>query len=184
MKALLALLMLAVCLVLSACQSPSLDQQMEEDLSVLWEPEVIRVSGYSALSSSDSDFQSRLLAMRASRLDAYRTLAEQVYGTLIYSESAVSELGIASDQLRTVVDTAVRGAKVVEVRELQEGGYETVVELVMDARFHHCLTRINTFQSIEECRPPGPTGLDIEQQSLQQPSTGWHIATDKPRGDS
>lgn len=185
-RSLLALL--GVWLLLSCAGMNNEDKRLEEVMTALPEPQTIRVSGFAALENPDkADFQARLLAMRASRLDAFRNLAEQVYGTVVYGESEVDEMTLSSDRFRTLVDAAVRGATVVDVKELSQGGYETVVELVLDGRFHQCLSLVNHFRYEEECRLAGPSGLGLSAQSQSSSPSGatdsWHVAKDSPRGE-
>src|SRR5690606_40554972 len=97
---------------------------------------VIRVSGYGAYEDLRDRLlqRHRLMAMRASKLDAYRALAERVYGTSLTGSSTVRDMVLQDDGYRAVVDSVVRGAKVISVTELPGGGFETVLELVLDGR--------------------------------------------------
>lgn len=80
--------------------------------------------------------QKRLMAMRASKLDAYRALVEQVYGVRITSNSTVAGLAAQHDSFRAYVDAYVRGAKVLTVTPMSEGNYETVLELELNEQFY------------------------------------------------
>jgi len=127
-----------------------------------WEPIVIRVTGYGAFSPtkgriSDVD---RLKAIRASKLDAYRALAERVYGTSIMGSSTVRDFVLKNDNFRTIVDSEIRGAKVVSVLDNKRGAIETVMELKLNPRFRECLTQVNRFRYSSECRLPLPHGND------------------------
>lgn len=84
--------------------------------------------------------QRRLMAIRASKLDAYRSLAEQLYGIKIDSNTSVSALTAKSDSFRARVNAIVRGARVVSVTPLADRNYETVLEVFVDKDFFN-----NTF---------------------------------------
>lgn len=92
--------------------------------------------GYGAASSVDghTQGQKRLLAMRASRLDAYRALAEQVYGLRLTGNTTVSSLMSQNDSFRAYIDAYLRGARVVSVTPMAEGNYETTIEIDFDER--------------------------------------------------
>ena len=143
---------IAVCfMMMSACAplTPDVDPAKTYPESI-----VIRVSGYGAYEDPRDRLlqRHRLMAMRASKLDAYRALAERVYGTSLTGSSTVRDMVLQDDGYRAVVDSVVRGAKVISVTELPGGGFETVLELVLDGRFQECLTSVNYFKYSEDCR--------------------------------
>jgi len=53
------------------------------------------------------------LAGRAAQVDAYRNLAEQVYGFRVWGNTTVSAFVTQNDAVRTYVDAFIRGARVV-----------------------------------------------------------------------
>lgn len=109
-----------------------------------FDPVVLRVQGQGTYGKTDvttNTSQRKLLAMRASKMDAYRNLAERVNGTRIQGNTTVQNLAIRDDNIRTYVDSLIRGAKVISTRELGDGAYETTVELVLEPRLQHCLVR-------------------------------------------
>ena len=67
-------------------------QPVEQEIDPV-APMVLRVVGYGATneSSEQSATQKRLMAIRASKLDAYRAMAERVYGTSIQGSTSVSK---------------------------------------------------------------------------------------------
>lgn len=101
-------------------------------------PARVSAVGYGALPSIDglTNTQRRLLAMRASKLDAYRSLAETVQGIKLTGQSSISALSITNDSFRAYVEAWLRGARVVSVTPLPEGGYETVLELQLGGDFY------------------------------------------------
>jgi len=79
--------------------------------------------------------QRRLMTMRASKVDAYRALAEVVGGLHIWGGSAIGDMVLERDRYRSFVDTYVRGARVVSVNPMADGTYSTVVEMEVNQHF-------------------------------------------------
>ncbi len=128
------------------------------------DPIIVRVTGYGAY-ASDKDRLSetkRLLAMRSSKLDAYRSLAERVYGTVIVGNSTVRDFVLKDDSFHTAVDAVIRGAKVVSILDNKKGSFETVVELQLDAKFRDCLTQVNQFKYNSNCLIPLANSNDLD----------------------
>ncbi|WP_157954405.1 LPP20 family lipoprotein [Saccharospirillum mangrovi] len=125
-------------------------RQINEKLPPM-EPMVLRASGYGAINPNSAgltEVQQRLIARRASKLDAYRTMAERVYGTQIIGTSTVEDMVVQSDRYRAFVDTQIMGARVIYQEMLSDGSYETMVEMVIDEGFRNCLaTRANGRQN-------------------------------------
>lgn len=146
---------------LAGCASQS-GQQSQIDPERL-EPIIVRVSGfgtYENVSSDRLDTRKRLLARRASTLDAYRALAERVYGTVVYGSSTVNDFVLQSDNFRAYVDSYIRGAKVVAVNEHSDGVVESVVELKLEPRFRACVSMSDDREVRERCPIPMPMGND------------------------
>ncbi|WP_296833739.1 LPP20 family lipoprotein [Thiomicrospira sp.] len=93
--------------------------------------------GYGAQSTYDgfTDGQKRLMAIRASKLDAYRSLAEQLYGIKIDSNTSVATMTAQSDSFRARVNAVVKGARIVSITPMSDNNYETVLEVFVDRRF-------------------------------------------------
>ncbi len=122
-------------------------------------PLILRVVGYGAInpqakSKGQSKVQQRLMAIRASRLDAYRSMAERVYGAKISGSSTVRDLVVQNDSFRSYVDTFIHGARVVSADVLEDGSVETVLEMVIDAGFRNCLTTENSMRFNSDCQRP------------------------------
>ena len=81
--------------------------------------------------------QDKLLAKRAAQADAYRNLAERVYGLQIDSQTYVRDFVAVSDQVRTDVDTFLQGARVVSTRYLPDGICEVEVEITIQGIVAH-----------------------------------------------
>ena len=82
-----------------------------------------------------TDGQRRLMAIRASKLDAYRALAEQIYGIKIDSNTSVATLTAQNDSFRARVNAVVRGARIVSITPMADNNYETVLEVFVDRAF-------------------------------------------------
>lgn len=102
-------------------------------------PDLIKITGigYGAESTfaAYTPGQRRLMAIRSSKLDAYRALAEQLSGIKIDSNTAVSTLTAKNDSFRARVNAVVRGARVVSVTPMADDNYETVLEVYVDKAF-------------------------------------------------
>ncbi len=102
-------------------------------------PELLKITGigYGAESTyaAYTPGQRRLMAIRSSKLDAYRALAEQLYGIKIDSNTSVATLTAKNDSFRARVNAVVRGARVVSVTPMADNNYETVLEVYVDKSF-------------------------------------------------
>jgi len=107
----------------------------------------IMAVGYGALGGANSQYthgQQKLMAMRAAKLDAYRSLAEQVYGFRLWGGTAVSAFSTQNDTVRTYVDSYIRGARLVNMTPIADGNYEATVELDLTPAFFSCVTASST----------------------------------------
>ena len=73
--------------------------------------------------------QQRLLAIRASKLDAYRSLAEQVYGQYLDASTTVADMTVLSDNFRAKVEGVIYGAVLVSITPVGDDTYETTLSL-------------------------------------------------------
>lgn len=101
-------------------------------------PAKVTAIGYGALPTQEglSLEQRRLLSMRASKLDAYRSLAETVAGLKLTGNSTVSAVTMNNDSFRVYVEAYLRGARVLTVTPMPGGSYETVLELQLGGEFY------------------------------------------------
>ena len=115
--------------------------------------------GYGASSSYEGYTvgQKRLMAMRASKLDAYRSLAEQIHGVRVNGNSTVSAMMAQVDSFRVFVDAYLRGAQVVTVTPMNDGNYETTMEIILDSRFFNSIP-----QQTRSTHPPAVVGSNIK----------------------
>lgn len=100
----------------------------------VYKKQVIISTGYANISAqkSKNQAQRRLMAIRASKLDAYRNLTEQVYGQSLNSSTTVEDMVVLSDTMRAHVEGVVYGAKVVSISPIGDDSYETKLELEKD----------------------------------------------------
>ncbi len=91
----------------------------------------ITSTGYAVISIQHHSVQAqqRLLAIRASKLDAYRGLSEQVFGQYLDATTTVADMVIKSDVFRTKVEGIIYGAKVVSINPVGDDTYETTLSL-------------------------------------------------------
>jgi len=96
--------------------------------------EAFTATGYAVVSVQPHKVQTqqRLMAIRASKLDAYRSLTEQVYGQQLDATTTVADMVIRSDSFRTRVEGIIYGARLESINPVGEDTYETTLSL--DAR--------------------------------------------------
>lgn len=95
--------------------------------------EELEFTGYAAIESqSGNAAQKRLMAVRASKLDAYRLAAEYVYGIYLDSDTTIGSLAIVEDQFRSRVEGVIFGAELVSVEPVSEDTYATTVALTKE----------------------------------------------------
>ncbi|MFU8788294.1 MAG: LPP20 family lipoprotein [Methylobacter sp.] len=109
--------------------------------------QTITATGYGTVEKTDrySRSQIRLMAMRASKMDAYRSLAEQLNGMQLRGHTGVEDMQVTHDTYSAYLNTYLRGARVKRTlaigTDLYAGDdtFETVVELDLTPRFYECV---------------------------------------------
>jgi len=88
-------------------------------------------TGYAVISIQNhrNASQQRLLAIRASKLDAYRALTEQVYGQQLDANTTIADMTVMSDTFRARVEGVIYGAVLVSITPVGEDTYETSLSL-------------------------------------------------------
>jgi hypothetical protein len=131
---------LSLCiLVLSGCQTSGLlrpvaepaPQTIQLPSPLVEKRETLTATGYAVISiqGSKNQPQQRLLAIRASKLDAYRSLTEQVYGLNLDANTTVADMTVQNDTFRTRVEGVIYGATLVSITPAGDDTYETTLSL-------------------------------------------------------
>jgi hypothetical protein len=93
--------------------------------------QTLMATGYAVISIQNhrNPAQQRLLAIRASKLDAYRALTEQVYGQQLDANTTVADMTVMSDTFRARVEGVIYGAVLVSITPVGDDTYETTMSL-------------------------------------------------------
>ncbi|AIY66315.1 flagellar protein FlgP [Pseudoalteromonas piratica] len=122
---------MAGCILLGGC-SQMFDKHVEYEYQTPENFPVLYAVGYAPISlqPGSTEQQKAIMAMKASKLEAYRELAEQVYGQKVDAQTSVQGMVANNDSLKVRVQGVVRGAKVVKSYAVGDT-YATEVELDM-----------------------------------------------------
>ncbi len=141
MKRLATTLVLTGLTVLTGCQSLVAEAPKVVEAPLVAAPtmiapmvekrETFMATGYAVISVQNhkNPAQQRLLAIRASKLDAYRSLTEQVYGQQLDANTTVADMTVLNDTFRTRVEGVIYGANLVSITPVGEDTYETTLSL-------------------------------------------------------
>ena len=142
MKRLATTLMLTGLTVLTGCQTLGADAPKVVEAAppalaptmiapMVEKRETFMATGYAVISVQNhkNPAQQRLLAIRASKLDAYRSLTEQVYGQQLDANTTVADMTVLNDTFRTRVEGVIYGANLVSITPVGEDTYETTLSL-------------------------------------------------------
>jgi hypothetical protein len=139
MKRITSVCLMIGLLALSGCKSINVALTPEAETKSLMTPlvekrETITATGYAvvAVQNHKNSAQQRLMAIRASKLDAYRNLTEQVYGQQLDASSTVADMVVTNDTFRTKVEGVIYGARLVSITPVGEDTYETTLSLDKD----------------------------------------------------
>ena len=132
------LLILTVCL--GACAAPATIDRVEADTRkvmagepplMLGQVDGITATGYAVIDvqKGQTHAQRRLMAIRASKLDAYRNLTEQVYGLYVESATQMGDLSLVNENVRARVQGLVYGSQLVSITPVGGETYETKLAL-------------------------------------------------------
>lgn len=167
----------------AGCASQAEQSEVEQEAVTYqnFDPVVLRVTGHGTYGNTDAKInanQRHLMALRASKMDAYRNMAERVYGTRIQGNTTVQNLATRDDNIRGYVDNLVRGAKVISSRDVGKGTYETQMELVLEPRFKHCMLRSEAMAADPICAQYTVHGEHPSQRirvTQSQPKARYHL---------
>lgn len=140
MKSTAASILVLSMVALTGCKSISLTvPTSSRDATSMVPPvvekrETITATGYAVVTVQNhkNPAQQRLMAIRASKLDAYRNLTEQVYGQQLDASSTVADMVVTNDTFRTKVEGVIYGARLVSITPVGEDTYETTLSLDRD----------------------------------------------------
>ena len=131
--------LVATALLTTACALPPAktpEQMKAEESANMITPmtekrETLVATGYAVISIQNhrNASQQRLLAIRASKLDAYRALTEQVYGQQLDANTTIADMTVMSDTFRARVEGVVYGAVLVSITPVGDDTYETTLSL-------------------------------------------------------
>ena len=71
----------------------------------------------------------QLMAIRAAKLEALRSLAEQTKGVKLSSKSEMAGSNLISDRLAIETETVLQGVRFIKVEPLQNGVYQAIAEI-------------------------------------------------------
>tara|TARA_S200000501_G_scaffold229717_1_gene215449 strand:+ start:71 stop:598 length:528 start_codon:yes stop_codon:yes gene_type:complete len=122
---------------MGACASQSVEQRLVAKPNpavpplMLEQVDGITATGYAVIDvqKGQTHAQRRLMAIRASKLDAYRNLTEQVYGLYVESASQMGDLALKNESVRARVQGLVYGSRLVSITPLGGETYETKLAL-------------------------------------------------------
>lgn len=101
------------------------------NLPLVEKRESLTATGYAVISVQNhkAPAQQRLMAIRAAKLDAYRSLAEQVYGLRLDATATVADMVVQNDTFRSKVEGVIYGATLVSITPSGDDTYETTLTL-------------------------------------------------------
>ena len=88
-------------------------------------------TGYAviAVQRHSNPAQQRLMAIRAGKMDAYRSLAAQVYGQHVNSTTTLGDLIVGSDVFRARIEGVIYGAELVSIETVGDDTYAVTLSL-------------------------------------------------------
>jgi len=118
-------------MLLASCSMTVDDYNAAVVQTMVGEKGNIVATGYAVISVQphDNPAQQRLLSIRASKLDAYRSLMEQVYGQYLDANTTVGQMMVESDTFRARVQGVIYGAYLVSITPVGEDTYEVTMSL-------------------------------------------------------
>ncbi|MCW8334907.1 flagellar assembly lipoprotein FlgP [Vibrio sp. SCSIO 43135] len=107
--------------------------------------------GYASISEQvgKNEEEQQVRAMRASKIDAYRELAEQVYGMRVSGRADLKNQRLGTERTSGAVDGVIRGAEVVRSYKV---GDSYVTELRLDIQKMEKLREYGEVQQVPDKR--------------------------------
>lgn len=104
--------------------------------------------------------QSPNVLRRIAIMDAYRTLAEQIDTIYVTTNSTVRNMRDLDEEINTKVETALRGAKVIDVRREADGSCHAIVRLYLNGKPSSLASAVlGASVEIEDFPPPRFTNI-------------------------
>ena len=115
----------------SASESTKYKRELDRTTSDFAEDQTLIATGYAVIDTQNGQThpQRRLMAIRASKLDAYRNMAEQVYGLFLESTTQATDMAISGENVRGRVQGLIYGSKLVSIKPIGRDSYETTLSL-------------------------------------------------------
>lgn len=112
--------LLTMAVLLGGC---SYERTIRYQLEAPAQSQVLEATGYAVVASQPgASYEDKLLlAMAASRQDAYRRLAEQLYGKKLSASSGADQAVLTGDKVQSQVQGVIKGAEL--VTEAVEGNF-------------------------------------------------------------
>ncbi|MBS3963929.1 MAG: LPP20 family lipoprotein [Methylomonas sp.] len=131
----ISILALAACLTLTACNATG---GRRADVPPV--PTTLQANGFSRFDDTGRlQVQNRWLsAQQAARLDAYRNLADQIYGVSLSHGKTVGTQVMNHEAYRVYVDLYLREARASDYRTLGDT-LKTTLKLTLTPRFYDCM---------------------------------------------
>nr|WP_077311891.1 LPP20 family lipoprotein [Vibrio palustris] len=113
-------IMIIAVFILAGCQP----------LRAINKPVYLNAVGYATISEQKGrdEHEKQVRAMRASKMDAYKELAEQVYGVRVSGRANVRDQRLGAEETKNSVDGIIRGAEVVRSYKVDDS-YVTEMRL-------------------------------------------------------
>ena len=133
-KALKIIALSSIAVLVTSCSTTMDEYNAAAVETMINEKGNIRATGYAVINvqAHDNPAQQRLLAIRASKLDAYRSLMEQVYGQYLDVNTTVGQMIVESDTFRARVQGVIYGAYLVSITPVGDDTYEVTLSLDRD----------------------------------------------------
>jgi len=99
-------------------------------------PRIFRARGIGVPSAKHKNpTLARTLAARAAQADAMRNLVQEIQGAQVDSQTTVKDFMTESDQVNVQVSSFLRGARVIDKREMADGAVEVEMEVTVPGEF-------------------------------------------------
>jgi len=99
-------------------------------------PRIFRARGIGVPSSKHKNpTLARTLAARAAQADAMRNLVQEIQGAQVDSQTTVKDFVTENDQVNVQVNSFLRGARVIDKREMPDGAVEVEMEVEVPGEF-------------------------------------------------